>query len=90
MFNKKKYIIPKIVSVEAMEDYLLLIKFDTNEEKIYDMKELIQSIKYYERLKDKDYFKNVKPSGDTVIWENGEDVCPENLYYKSKKIERKK
>ena len=90
MFNKKKYIIPKIVSVEAMEDYLLLIKFDTNEEKIYDMKELIQSINYYEKLKDKNYFKNVKPSGDTVIWENGEDVCPENLYYKSKKIERKK
>ena len=83
MFNKKKYIIPKIVSVEAMEDYLLLIKFDTHEEKIDDMKELIQSINYYEKLKDKNYFKNVKPSGDTVIWENGEDVCPENLYYES-------
>ena len=37
------------------------------------------------KLKDKDYFKNVKPSGDTIIWENGEDVCPEDLYYKSKK-----
>ena len=68
MFNKKKYIIPKIVSVESMEDYLLLIKFETNEEKIYDMKELIQSIKYYEKLKDKDYFNKVKLSGDTVMW----------------------
>lgn len=85
MFNKRKYITPKIISVESMEDYLLLIRFETNEEKIYDMKELIQRIKYYERLKDKDYFKNVKPSGDTIIWENGEDVCPEDLYYKSKK-----
>ena len=85
MFNKRKYIVPKIVSVESMEDYLLLIKFETNEEKIYDMKELIQSIKYYEKLKDKDYFNKVKLSGDTVMWENGEDVCPENLYYDSKK-----
>ena len=83
MFNKRKYIIPKIVSVESMEDYLLLIKFETNEEKIYDMKELIKSIKYYEKLKDKDYFNKVKLSGDTVTWENGEDVCPENLYYDS-------
>ena len=89
MFNKRKYITPKIISVESMEDYLLLIRFETNEEKIYDMKELIQRIKYYERLKDKDYFKNVKPSWDTIIWENGEDVCPEDLYFNSKNLIKK-
>lgn len=53
------------------------------EEKIYNMKEHINTIKYFYRLKDKDYFKRVIPRGDTVEWENGEDVAPENLYFKS-------
>ncbi len=47
------------------------------------MKEHINTIKYFYRLKDKDYFKRVIPRGDTVEWENGEDVAPENLYFKS-------
>ena len=40
------------------------------------------------KLKDKEYFKNVKPCNETVIWENGEDVCPEDLYYNSKAIKK--
>ena len=35
-----------------------------------------------------DYFKKVKPHNETVTWENGEDVCPEDLYYNSKKIKK--
>ena len=78
------YITPKIIKVKALDNYLLDITFETKEEKIYDMKELIKTIKFYKKLKDKNYFKNVKPNGETVEWENGEDVCPENLYYDSK------
>ena len=36
--------------------------------------------------KNKEYFKKVKPRGETIEWENGEDICPENLYYDSKLI----
>jgi len=75
-----KYITPDILEVKALEDYLLYIVFDTNEIKIYDMKNLINTIDFYKKLKDKDYFKQVKPMGETVVWNNGEDVCPENLY----------
>lgn len=35
------------------------------------------------KLKDTEYFKLVKPLHDSVEWPNGEDVCPENLYYDS-------
>ena len=52
------------------------------------MKNLINNIEFYKRLKNKEYFKKVKPYNETVIWENGEDVCPEDLYYKSKTIEK--
>lgn len=44
-----------------------------------------KSKEVYKKLKDKSYFNNVQPRGDTVEWKNGEDVCPEELYYKIKK-----
>lgn len=52
------------------------------------MKENIEKIKYFNKLKNIKYFENVKPRGDTVEWENGEDVAPENLYYESIPIEK--
>lgn len=68
---------PDIIEVRALKNYFIYIKFNTGEEKIYDMTEHIEKIKYYEKLKDRQYFENVKPRGDTVEWENGEDVAPE-------------
>lgn len=64
-----------------------ILKNETNEEKIYDMKELISKNKFYQKLKNINYFKNVKPRGDSIYWEDGEDIAPENLYNKSTKIE---
>ena len=84
----KNYITPDIIEVEAKDDYTLIIVFDTKEKKIFNMKKLIENNKIYFRLKGKDYFNKVKSRGDTVEWENGEDVCPEKLYYESVKIEK--
>lgn len=82
------YITPDVIKVKALDDYLLEVTFKTKEIKIFDMKNLINNIEFYKRLKNKDYFKKVKPYNETVIWENGEDVCPEDLYYKSKTIRK--
>jgi len=76
-------ITPNIIEVRALENYYIYLKFETGEEKVYDMKKCIDEIKYYEKLKIRKYFENVKPMGETVEWEEGEDVCPENLYYES-------
>lgn len=84
----KNYITPDIIEVGAKDDYTLIIVFDTKEKKVFDMNNLIKNSKVYYRLKDKEYFKKIKPRGDTVEWENGEDVCPEKLYYESVKIEK--
>ena len=43
----------------------------------------IDEIEYYSKLKERKYFEKIKPRGSTVEWEEGEDVCPENLYYES-------
>ena len=75
--------IPEIIEVKALEKYFIYLKFSNGEEKIYDMKETIEKIEYFSRLKIRKYFENVKPRGDTIEWKNGEDVAPENLYYDS-------
>lgn len=76
-------LIPDIIEVKALDNYNVYLKFKNGEEKIYDMKDHIAKIKYFNKLKNKEYFKRVTPRGDTVEWENGEDVAPENLYYNS-------
>ena len=82
------YITPDVIKVKALNNYLLEVTFETKEIKIFDMKNLINNIEFYKKLKNKEYFKKVKSYNETVIWENGEDVCPEDLYYKSKTKEK--
>ena len=74
------YIVPKPVEVKALENYDLYIKFEDGKEKIYNVKHLIEKFPFYNKLKDKEYFKNVKIDGNTVVWIQGEDIAPENLY----------
>lgn len=71
---------PRPIQVRALENYKIYLKFETGEEKIYDMTMLIKKYPFYSKLKDETYFKNVRTRGCTVEWENGEDVAPELLY----------
>ena len=76
-------ITPRVKEVYAIDDRHIFLQFVDGKKKIYDMTPLINKIKFYEKLKDLKYFKLVKPRGVSVEWPNGEDVCPENLYYDS-------
>ena len=78
---------PIAKEVRALEDYRLYIKFDNGEEKIYDMKPLLNH-KFYQGWKDKERFKKVKPDGISIEWETGEDIAPENLYNDSIPIDK--
>ena len=77
------YETPDIIGVRALENYLIYLMYETKEEKIYDMKKLINKNKFYKKLLNKQYFRNIKIRGDSIEWNNGEDVAPENLYYES-------
>jgi len=79
---------PDVIEVKALEKYYIYLKFSNGEEKIFDMKETIEKIEFFKKLKERKYFENVKPRGDTIEWENGEDVAPENLYYNSLPIQK--
>lgn len=74
---------PDIIKARALEGYYIYLKFKTGEEKVYDMTKHILNIKFYSNLKKREYFEKVRPRGETIEWEKGEDVAPENLYYQS-------
>jgi hypothetical protein len=71
-----------IIDVKPLEDYKLLLKFENNEERIFDIKPYLEIGKFKE-LKDKNLFETVRVSFDTIEWNNGLDFDPEVLYEKS-------
>lgn len=71
-----------VISVEALENCNLLLTFKTGEKKIYDMKPHLDG-GIFEELKDKNLFRKVRVSFDTIEWENGADFDPEVLYQDS-------
>lgn len=70
---------PTAVNVTAIDDYNLILKFNNGEIRKFDVKPYIKG-KFYGQLHEKDYFKFVKTDGFTVVWPNGQDICPDDLY----------
>ena len=80
----------KIKDVKAIDDYKLLITFDGDEKKIFDMKPRLGH-PFYKELIDVSYFAKVRIdpyTKDTVIWPHEQDVSPHELYELSKQIEK--
>ncbi|MBQ9662068.1 MAG: DUF2442 domain-containing protein [Oscillospiraceae bacterium] len=76
---------PTAVKVVPMNDYLLSIVFDNGEQKVFDVKPYIRG-SWYGELSDPVYFKSVVTNGYSVEWANGQDLCPDELYYNSLSI----
>ena len=72
-----------VKEVKALENYMLLLTFENNEKKLFDIKPYLAKGKFSE-LKDKTLFKTVKISFDTIEWANHLDLDPEILYSDSK------
>ncbi|MBM3710139.1 MAG: DUF2442 domain-containing protein [Actinobacteria bacterium] len=77
------------VYVKPLKDYKLFLRFDNNEERIFDVKPYLKD-KYFSLLKNKAIFKTVKTNQLTIEWIGNIDICPDELYYNSKLIEHKK
>jgi len=73
-----------IKDVKPLEDYHLLLKFENNEERVFDVKPYLEIGKFQE-LKDKSLFNSVKVCFDSIEWANQLDLDPELLYEKSYK-----
>ena len=76
---------PKAIDVKILNDYELKIIFDNNEQRIFYVKPYFK-FKIFKELKNLEKFKKVKISGLSIEWENGADICPDELYNNSRKI----
>lgn len=73
---------PTVVSVQVEQDYMLRLTFDNGEVKRFDVKPYIQGA-WYSALNNEEYFRTVRPNGYSVEWADGQDLCPDELYYNS-------
>ena len=70
---------PTAVKVIPLENYKLMVYFDNQEVKEFDVRPYIMG-EWYERLKDPSYFRAVMVDGYTVCWPEGQDLCSDELY----------
>lgn len=76
-----------VTAVEPFEPYRLRVTFDNGEVKNIDLSGFLHR-KIYAPLRDFEFFKRVRVDADldTVVWENGADICPNVLYELGKKV----
>lgn len=71
-----------VKNVTPLADYKLLLTFENNEKKIFDVSPYLEIGKFSE-LKDISLFNSVAVSFDSIAWANHLDLDPEFLYQKS-------
>ena len=73
---------PKILSVQALENRRLLVKFSNSVEKVYDCRPLIQKFEPFKALEDEVFFKQVKadPGGYGISWNDKVDLSEYELW----------
>ena len=76
----------RAVAVKAMSNYLLLVKFDNGEQRIYNCYPLLEN-KLYSELKDIEFFKTVHiDEMGVVCWNDATDINPYELYENSESL----
>jgi hypothetical protein len=73
---------PRIIAVQPLQDYALLLTFTNNEKKVFDVKPYLTK-GIFTQLKDASNFNSVKVFNGTVLWQNDIDLCPDTLYLDS-------
>ena len=70
---------PKAIDVKALSDYKIEVTFEDGKKGIFDVKPYLEFIQFKD-LKNIDLFNTVKISGLSISWDNGADICPDELY----------
>ena len=78
-----------INKVKALDDYILELTFENKEIRLFDVKPYLDT-GIFKKLKNKNLFKMVKVSFDSIEWPEGIDLDPEILYEKSKARRKEK
>lgn len=76
---------PKIISVQPLDDYLLIIEFSNHEYRQYNVKPLLKK-EMFAPLKNRAFFKNVQieAGGYAVSWNEDIDISEYELWVNGK------
>ena len=70
---------PKVIAVKPLNDYKLLLSFDSGERRLFDVRPYIDG-EWYGQLLDPVVFATVHIVGHTIEWSGGQDIAPHELY----------
>jgi hypothetical protein len=74
---------PRVSAVTPNPDFTLTLTFQNGERKKFDMTPYIGRSEWFEELRDWNYFSQARPDLGTVVWTNGQDLCPDTFYLDS-------
>lgn len=76
----------RAVAVKAMDNYLLLVKFDNGEQKVYNCFPLLKNGLFSE-LNDINFFRTVHIDDMGIVcWDDATDINPYELYDESENL----
>ncbi len=73
---------PRVVCVEAYDDYTLRLQFTNGEERLFHAEPYLQK-GIFQELQDTRLFKTATIVDGTVQWIHEQDLCPDTLYVQS-------
>lgn len=73
---------PRVIEVTPQANYILKLKFNNGEKRIFDVKPLLE-YKVFHPLKNESFFKQVSVGYGTIVWPGDIDYCPDTLYAES-------
>ena len=65
-----------VKAVKPQDDYVLLLTFENDEQRLFDMKPYLDFGPVFRALREPSLFNSVRISFDTVAWANEADLDP--------------
>ena len=76
----------RAVSVKPMKNYIILVKFDNGEERVFNCFPLINDSLFF-KISDVDFFRTVHVDDMGVVcWDDSTDINPDILYEESEPV----
>jgi hypothetical protein len=70
---------PRITKALPENNYRVYLEFSNGERREFDVTPYLEK-GIFRRLKDEDYFRQLRVSMGTIEWPDGQDFCPDTLY----------
>jgi hypothetical protein len=76
---------PRVTKALPESNYRVYLEFSNGERREFDVSPYLEK-GIFRRLKDKDYYRQLRVSMGTIEWPEGQDFCPDTLYELSQAI----